>query len=286
MQELVSGLTVGGVYVLLALGFTLALGMGDLVNLAHGAFVVAGMYVVYEGVVEHNLNQYLAVALAPVFVGGGSYVVYRLVMERARRGGHRDQIIYSLLVLGALGVVYQLFYGEKGLVALPGGSSTVSFAGATVSSARLVAFVVALIVTALLAYVASRTTVGRLVRATASYESGARAIGVPVDRVFAGVFVASGATAGLAGGLMMTFLPVDPTLGLDFLLIALIVSIAGRLTFVGCVVIGLLYGVATTSLTAHFSNAVATLSIFIAFLLVLAGGEALAFRGRRSLRAG
>lgn len=286
MQELVSGLTVGGVYVLLALGFTLALGMGDLVNLAHGAFVVAGMYIVFQGVVEYGLNQYVAVVAATFIVAAGSFLIYKLVMERARRGGHRDQIIYSLLLLGALGVVYQILFGERGLVALPGGSRTITFAGASVSSARLVAFVLALVVTVMLAYVASRTTLGRIVRATALYENGAQAIGVPVAWVFAGVFVASGATAGLAGGLMMTFLPVEPTLGLDFLLIALIVSIAGRLTFVGCILIGLLYGVANTVLTSHFSNAVATLSIFLAFLFVLAAGEGLAFRGRRSMRAG
>jgi len=286
MQELLSGLTVGGVYTLLALGFTLALGMGDLVNLAHGAFVVGGMYVVYECVVTYDLNQYVAVVLAAAIVGVGAFVIYKAVMERARRGGHRDQIIYSLVVLGALEVIFQLFFAQQGLVALPGGSKSVQIAGATVSTARLVAFVVALAVTILLAYVTSRTTLGRIVRATAWYESGSRAIGVPVEWVFAGVFVASGVLAGLAGGLMMTFLPVEPTLGLNFLLIALIVSIAGRLTFVGCVTIGLLYGVATTVLTAHVGNATSEFVIFGAFLIIIALGEAAAFGKRVAARAG
>jgi branched-chain amino acid transport system permease protein len=286
MQELLSGLTVGGIYTLLALGFTLALGMGDLVNLAHGAFVVAGMYVVYEGVTNHGVNQYVAVVLAAAGVGAAAFVIYKAVMERARRGGHRDQIIYSLVVLGAVQIAFQIFYGKIGLVALPGGSASVSIAGATVPKTRLVAFVVAIAVTILLAYVTSRTTLGRIVRATAWYENGSRAIGVPVEWVFAGVFVASGVLAGLAGGLMMTFLPVEPTLGLDFLLIALIVSIAGRLTFVGCVAVGLLYGVATTVLTQHFGNATAKFAVFGAFLVILALGEAASFGKRMSARAG
>src|SRR5690606_3990279 len=113
------------------------------------------------------------------------------------------------------------------------------------------------------------STIGRLVLMTGKYTESAYAIGVPVPWVFLAVFCLGGALAGLAGGLLMTILPVSPTIGLQFLIIALIVSIAGRLSFAGVGLVGLAYGVGQAVLSSKLSGSATAMLIFAAFLGVL-----------------
>lgn len=270
-QAILTGLTVGGVYVLLGLGLTLQLGVADIVNLAHGSFVVAGMYFVYVMVVNLGLPLYAAVILSvPVFALVGA-VMYKLYFEPARHRGHRDQVIYSLLLLGALAVLFQIAFGSD-LVSIPTQAKNLEVLGASVDPHRIVALVVSLVVAAAIAFFLSRTTAGKAVRAAAQYEEGARSIGIPVELVFVGVFATGSALAGLAGGLLVTFLPVSPELALQYLIIVLVVAIAGRLTLLGCTLVGLGYGVLQVTLQQQFGPVASELLIFGGFLFVLALG--------------
>jgi len=285
LQDIISGTTVGALYVLLALGFTVTLGIGDMVNLAHGSVVVAGMYSVFALNTEFGVSPYLAVVAATVICAALSLVIYLLAIEPSRRSGagHREQVIYTLVITSGLAIAFQLFFGGdlKGLAFT--GADVVTAGGITIAKARLVAFVIAVLVCAVFVVWLRYTTSGQLVRMTGRYTESAYAMGVPVRAVFIAVFCLGGALGGLAGGLLMTILPVSPTIGLDFLLIALIVAIAGRLSFVGVGVVGLAYGIVQAVLSNRIGGSSTALVVFVAFLAVLAAQRI--FVGRLAARS-
>jgi branched-chain amino acid transport system permease protein len=272
LAEIISGLSIGSMYVLLALGFSLCLGVGDMVNLAHGATVVAGMYVVFAFVTSLGMGTYIAVVLAAVICAVLSLLVYFVAIAPSQKtgGGHNPQIVYTLVISSLLAVVFQLIFGG-GLLGLPfSEASPWSFFGVTIDPARVVAFVVAMVTSVSFVIWLRYSFAGKLLRMTGKYTEGAYAIGIPVRQVFIVIFCLGGAMAGLAGGLLMTVLPVTPTLGLDFLIIALIVSIAGRLSLIWVSVVSLVYGVAQSILNRLLDTPTAATIIFAAFLAVLA----------------
>lgn len=276
---IVSGVLMGGLFALLALGFTVKLRIADLVNVAHGSFVVLGMYVVLSAVNRYAMPVYPSVLLSGVVVGALSYPVYLGMMEPARRSGHREQIVYTLLLLSALELLYQLQFGGQ-LQTLQAPRNPMSVLGVTVSRAQVIAGLTAMLLGILLYVVFRFTYVGKMTEMAGRYEDGARAIGIPVERVFAGVFVLGSFLAGVAGGLIMTFQPVSPFLGLEYVLIALIIAIAARLSFPGVLALGILYGVLLEVLRRWVGPDVAFILVFVGFLAII-GSEALVeFTGR------
>ncbi len=269
-EAILSGALIGGLYSLLALGFTVKLRIADIVDIAHGSWVVLGMYTVLVAVNTAGLNPYVGVAIAVLAVTGMSLIVYKLMLESARRTGHREQVVYTLLLLSVLQLVYQFFFGGA-LQRLQLPTSPMSLLGVTVNRAQVVAGVVGVVVAILLYGLFRYSYLGKTMEMAGRSEDGARAIGIPVERVFMGLFAMGSALAGLAGGLIVTFQPVSPFLALEYVLIALLVSIAARLSFVGCVVTGVLYGVLSSVLTRWFGPGLATILVFVGFLLLIAG---------------
>jgi branched-chain amino acid transport system permease protein len=272
LEQVFSGVSIGALYVLLSLGFTTVLGIGNMVNLAHGSVVLAGMYTVLELNTSWGVPVYLAVALATVIGAIAALAIYGLAVVPSRRAvgdGHREQLVYTLVIMSMLTAVFQLFFGGE----LRGLSferdTSFQFVGVNLERARLVALVVAVVVTGAFYAWLQYSTRGKLLRMTGKFPGSSYAIGVPVQRIFLVLFCLGGAMAGLAGGLLITVLPVSPTLGFEFLVIALIVSIAGRLTFLGVGIVGLAYGTAQVLLNNTTSGSSASAILFMAFLAVL-----------------
>jgi branched-chain amino acid transport system permease protein len=118
---------------------------------------------------------------------------------------------------------------------------------------------------------------------TGKFTASSHAIGVPVSKVFLLLFVLGGALAGLAGGLLMTIEPVTPGNAFTVLIVALLVSIAGRLTFIGVGIAGLLYGIIQVTLNSRFDSHLATSLVFVVFLLVLSFERVFSSRSGRRL---
>jgi branched-chain amino acid transport system permease protein len=275
-QAILSGLLVGGLYALLSLGFALKLRIADTVNLAYGGFVVLGMYATLVLVNDMGIPMYVAVVVASLFVAVFSYVVHVVVIGGPGRTGHAEQIIYTLILLSVIEIVLQWRFGSA-LQSLSVPATAVVIGDAVVSLAQLIAGVAAVVLALALFFMFKYTQFGKTLEVAGKYPDGARAIGVPVERVYRGVFVLGGALAGVAGGLIMTFFPVDPFLGLEFVLVALVVAIVARLSFVGCLVAGLGYGLLESVLQRAMSPEMAQIYIFAIFLVVLAGERLIAW---------
>lgn len=268
-QAVLSGVVMGSAYVLMSLGFALELEIADIVNAAHGALVVGGMYIVLL-LTDRGMPTAVAVLAATVGIAAISYPIYVLLIGPARaQAGHRVQLIYTLLLLSLLAVLYQiLFTGD--IKASHVTYTSVAILGATTTTAQIACFSVAVVVAVGLFLLSKYTTIGKVAYVAGRYQRGAKTIGIPVSRIYALIFTLAGALAGLAGGMIVTFQPVQPVLGLNYILIVFLIAIVARMHILGCLVLGIVYGVVQAVLGYIAPASVAGALPYIVFLIVLA----------------
>lgn len=269
---LLSGLILSGTYLLIALGFILMLRVADIVNMSYGAFVVLGMYCVLV-LVDHDVPYLLAISVTPLVGAVVGVLLYATVIRRTRQQGHRQQIVITALLLSLIEVVLQIGFGTDPLL-VDIQRTGVRVLGVSIQKEQLVAAVVATFCSAILFVVLRNTNVGKIVEAAGAYEESARSLGIDVERVFGIVFAVGTAMAFLAGGLMSGYTPVEPYLSLDILIVAILISLVGRLSFVGAVLAALGYGLGYAFLVKTTSNPGLSNVVILACLLaaIFAGG--------------
>jgi branched-chain amino acid transport system permease protein len=276
-QSLVSGLFMGSVYALIAIGFTLVFGVTDIVNFAHGHLVMAAMFVTYLLFKTARLDPYAAlVVVLPLFFGLGA-LLYALVIRHIVDAPHSAHMMVTLGLLIFLENAANFLFGGD-LRGVTTSYTTASFVLGPVSVplARAGAAVVSLIAVIGLAAFLSRTSMGKAIRAAANNREGAALVGVDVPRVFLIAFALGTVAAALAGAVIVPFSLVGPFVGDEFMLKAFVIAVVGGLGSVGgALVAGLLIGlveaVSSLYITASLGNAM-VFAILIAVLLFRPSG--------------
>jgi branched-chain amino acid transport system permease protein len=267
-QALWSGLAVGAAYTLMALGFALELELCDIVNAAHGAFVVLGMYLTLE-LLNGGVPVLAAVVAATAAVAAVAVPSYVFFVGPARATpGHRIQLIYTLLILIASPAVFQLLFGGD-ILAVNHRFAQVALPGGALSTIELATIALAVVLGVGLSLASRLTTIGKLVYAAGRYAQGARAIGVPIPRVYAAVFILGSGLAGFAGALIVPFQPVSPALGVELVSVVFLVALVANTSLLGCLVLGLVYGVAQALLNYYAPAAVSASLAYAVFLVAL-----------------
>jgi branched-chain amino acid transport system permease protein len=274
---LISGILFGGVYSLMAVGLTLIFGVMRVVNFAHGDMMVWGMYLALLMATRAGIDPYLGfVACAAVlFVLG--LLVQRGLVDRIVDAPHEMQILLMLGVALVLENAALVAFGPEPVrVRSPLTQSTLWLGPVFVDVGRLVTFVIALLLTGLLALFLFRTDLGRTIRAAADNLYGARVIGADVRRVYAVAFGVGAACVGAAGALTAPLLPFQPALGLSASVTSFnIVIIGGMGSLLGAFLGGLLVSVAE-SLGAVFLKPslkeLVSFSLLIVILLLRPAG--------------
>ena len=271
VQLVLGGLLLGALYALFASGLTLIWGMMNVVNFAHGDFVMVGMYVAFVLWSTLGIGPAASVPIAALLLATLGIVVYFLLVRHVMRGPMIAQILGTFGL--ALFLRYAVFwYFGATFRSLPdtlvGG--TLEFAGLRVPATRLLAGGVALLVTAGLHLLLTRTALGSRMLAVAEDEAAARLMGIRPARMQAVAWgLAAGAT-GIAGGLIATFFYISPTVGETLTIVAFVtVSLGGFGSVPGALVAGLLIGV-IESLSGFWIGAVykdiVVYSLFVAVL--------------------
>lgn len=279
---ILSGLLISGTYLLIAIGFILMIRVADIVNMAYGAFVVVGMYFVYD-LVGRGLPLVAAVTVAPLAGALFGWLLFAVVIGRSRRQGHRHQIVITALLLSLIEVALQLRYGGDPLL-VKIRRQAVTILGASFQRERVIAAVVGIVVSLLIAVALRRSVYGKLVEASSAYEDSARSLGVPVERVYGAVFVLGSALAFLAGGLMVGYTPLHPYLSVEILIVAILIALVGRLSIPGAALAALGYGLGYSFLVRVTSNPGLSNVIVLAALLGTIVAAGLAASLTRSVR--
>jgi branched-chain amino acid transport system permease protein len=276
-QGLLSGLLLGGVLSLMAVGLSLIFGVMRVVNFAHGDMMVWGMYLTSVLAARLGVDPYLGfgASAAALFVLG--WIVQRTLVDRIVEAPHEMQILLMLGVALILENTALVVFGpDPRRVPSVLSRATVWLGPLFVDVARLVAFLVAVSLTLALYGFLTRSTLGREVRAAADNPYGARVIGADVRRVYAVAFAIGAACVGAAGALVAPILPFSPSGGLSASVTSFnIVIIGGMGSLFGAFVGGLLVAVAE-SLGAVFlapsMKELVSFSLLIAILLFRPAG--------------
>jgi branched-chain amino acid transport system permease protein len=271
VQVVVGGLLLGAVYALFSSGLTLVWGMMNIVNFAHGDFVMLGMYVAFVVYTLLGAGPLLGAPLAVLVLATLGVVVYFGLIREIMKGPMLAQI------LGTFGLALLLRYSVfwwfgANFLSLPENivGGTFDVMGLRIQASRLLAGAVALLVTSGLHLLLTRTSLGSKMLAVAEDSTAAQLMGIRPDTMQAIAWAIAAGATGLAGALIATFFYIVPTVGETLSIVAFVtVSLGGFGSVPGALVAGLLIGV-IESLSGYLIGAVykdiVVYSLFLGFL--------------------
>lgn len=269
-QAAVSGVVLGLVYALVALGLSLIWGVMDVVNLAHAEYLMLAMYATYWLWALGRVDPALAVpVVVPVFFGLG-WLTYQALVRRIVRAPLAAQIFATFGLLFILRYGAFAAFGPNVYGVWRPGEGTVLVLGVPVAASKVTAGLVSLAAFGLLAAFLRYTKTGKALQAAAQNREVALALGIPVDRMYALSWGIGIASVALAGVLLIPFYQVSPTIGDAFLLLAFASVVLGGFGRVdGALVGGLCIGLLENLLGTLVSPTFKLLFVFAAFVAML-----------------
>ncbi|MFG1391455.1 branched-chain amino acid ABC transporter permease [Xanthobacter agilis] len=270
LQALFSGVLIGGVYALVALGLALAFGAMRIINLAHGELVLLAAYMAYLVESRTGLDPYFAIPLALVVVGAASWALFLLVDKIQ---DHRE--LNSLILTFAIGIILTnaillIFASDMRTTSSPALQDAVSLGDVFAMRGEIIAFVLSVVLMGVLWWWLKSSWYGRAVRAVSSNRNAARLMGINPARIETVSFLVAGALASFAGVALYTMSVVQPATGHALTVKAFIITVLAGVgsipgVFLGAVLLGV-----TEALTVTLaSSALQELAGMVLFLLVL-----------------
>src|SRR5437016_12720979 len=271
VQVIVGGLLLGAIYALFSSGLTLVWGMMNIVNFAHGDFVMLGMYLAYLVYTLLGAGPLIGAPLAMLALATLGVVVYFGLIRDIMKGPMLAQILGTFGL--ALLLRYSVFWGfGANFMTLPENlvGGTFDVLGIRIQASRLLAGVVALLVTLGLHLLLTRTSPGSKLLAVAEDSTAAQLMGIRPDSMQAIAWAIAAGATGIAGALIATFFYIAPTVGETLGIVAFVtVSLGGFGSVPGALVAGLLIGV-IESLSGYLIGAIyqdiVVYSLFLGFL--------------------
>ncbi len=240
-QCIVNALLLSGTLALVAIGFSIVWGILNIINLAHGAFLMIGAYITYWLFTLYGVDPFLSLPISMILLFIGGYLVQRYLINFVIRA--------PLLVTFLLTFALEIIIMNLAVVFWKGDlrSVTPSYAGmgfalgeVQVPYVRLAAFILSLILTGLLHLFMTYTKMGNAIRATGMDIDAAKLQGVKIGHTYAVTFALGAALAAAAGSLISISFPIDPTMGGAYTLRAFVICVLGGLGSIPGVMMGAL----------------------------------------------
>lgn len=272
IQVLVNGLLLGSLLALVAVGLTVIFGVGDVVNFAHGEFVMAGMYVAFFAWQEFGLDPLLAIPISAAIVGAIGVSAFFTVVRPAMRGTLLSQIFVTFGLLIFMRGLAQTWFGPDFRAVSDSWvrGQRVVLGGIAMPGPQLAAAAGSLIFTGAIGWFIWRTKTGKALQATSQDRGAALMMGISPNKMYALAWLIGGAATGVAAALVSVYQPIHPNAGLAFGLTAFVVVALGGFgsiggAFAAAFIVGLLENV----MGFYFNPAYKEIWIFILFLAVM-----------------
>jgi branched-chain amino acid transport system permease protein len=277
VQVLASGILLGGLYALMALGLALVWGVLNIVNLSHGALIMLGAYVTYFLFTGAHIDPFAALPIAAAVLFALGYVIQRSILNLVIRGPMFNTLLITFGIEVVLTYLAQLWFSADFRTINPGyAGSSYTVGGITIPFVQVIAFAVAIGLTVAMWLFLLHTRTGRGIRAAAQNLVAARLYGVSPKRIYALTFGLGAALAGVAGGLYGTVSQINPYIGGALTAKSFVIAIIGGLDNPLWVIVGGLFLGIIESLTALFVGPtyrdVASFGILVLILIVRPSG--------------
>ena len=272
LQQLVNGLSLGSIYALIALGYTMVYGIIKLINFAHGDIYMLGAYCAFLITTYCGLGFIPALLISMVFCGVVGVLIERIAYKPLRHA------IRITALITAIGVSYVLEYATQYIMGsevrtYPKLLTSASFhlGPVTITMQQVYIFVITVILMVVLQFIVQKTKMGRAMRAVSVDEDAARLMGIDVDKTISFTFLLGSALAGVAGVLVgIYYNSINPLMGMMPGLKAFIAAVFGGIGSIpGAMIGGLFIGIAETMVTAYGSSLYKDAIVYIILILIL-----------------
>ncbi len=243
---LFDGVAYGMLLFVLACGLSITLGLMNFINLAHGAFAMAGGYIALVLVNRLGVSFYAALPLAFLASAALGLAFERTLYVHVYAKSHLEQVLFTIgLVFMAIAAVDYVMGSQQQFIRIPPElQGQLNLFGVGIGRYRLLIVVLCGLLTLVLQSVLARTRFGSRLRAAVDDPRVARGLGINVNAVFAATFAVGSGLAGLGGALGAEILGLDPTFPLKFMIYFLVVvTMGGTSSITGPFVVSLLLGV-------------------------------------------
>ena len=273
LQATIYGLLQGGLLALVAVGFSLVWGVMNVVNLAHGSFVIVGAYVAWDLNSKFGLDPFLGMFISAALLFVVGYVLQRGLINLVVNGPIFVTLLLTfgldLLIVQGLNILFSADYRS---IQTSYAGNGIGLLGARVPMGRLFAFIIAIAVTGALVAFVTRTRTGLSIMATGMDRGAARLMGIRARHAYALTFGIAAALAGMAGAMVGTVGTFNPAAAGAFTLMSFVIAVLGGLgnmygAIVGGLVIGLVEAWGGLYLPGTWVNALAFLVLVIVLIV-------------------
>jgi len=275
-QQLVNGIVLGGIYALVALGFTLIFGVSRIGNFAHADIAMLGAYTALILTFEFRINYFLALLLSMLIIGVLGAIIERVAFRPILSRSMTSTFLVGIGLMNILRNSAIVLFGSDTHAISPPISGNLVIGDVSVSYMRIIALVITSVLIFTLYCILRYTSIGRAIRALAQDRDGAQVVGIDANRVNSFIFIVSCALAAAAGTIMGTLFSVEPMMGASPQLKTFTIVVFGGMgSTLGAALGGVILGVTEALVIGYISAAYADVfgfAIMITVLLVKPSG--------------
>lgn len=272
IQQLVNGISLGSIYALIALGYTMVYGIIKLINFAHGDVFMLGAFIGFYAIARWEMNVFLALILAMILCAVIGVIIERVAYKRLRNATRIAALITAIGV--SLLIEYTvIFFRGASPEAYPSVFTTknIDIFGVQISTLAIFILSVSIFLMLLLQFIVHKTKIGKAMRAVSHDADAARLMGINVDNTISATFAIGSALAGAAGVIFgIYYTRIDPLMGIMPGIKAFIAAVLGGIGIIpGAMVGGLVLGVVETIVSALGYSLWRDAAAFVILILIL-----------------
>jgi branched-chain amino acid transport system permease protein len=271
LQAILNGILFGGVYVCIGIGFSLVWGVMNIINLAHGSFIMLGAYITYTLFTYLKIDPFLSLPVSMIVLYFIGYASQKYLLNYIIRASIFITLTFTFgLQILIANVALLIWTADFKSVAPTYSGEGIVLGGLVLPYIRCGIFIVALVLTYLFYLLMARTKTGKAINATALNLEGAKTVGVDVAEIYARTMGISAALGGAAGALISPIMTINPFIGGPLVGKAFVVAILGGLggtmgSFAGGMALGLAEQVGSFFFSSAYQEAIG----FIVLVIVL-----------------
>ncbi|MFF5996368.1 branched-chain amino acid ABC transporter permease [Lysinibacillus sp. KU-BSD001] len=272
IQQLVNGISLGSIYALIALGYTMVYGIIKLINFAHGDVFMLGAFIGFYAIARWDMHFIPALILAMALCAVIGVIIERVAYKRLRNATRIAALITAIGV--SLLIEYTvIFFRGPSPEAYPKviENKTIEILGAQIGVQSILILVISFVLMMLLQFIVHQTKIGKAMRAVSHDADAARLMGINVDNTISATFAIGSALAGAAGVIFgIYYTRIDPLMGVLPGLKAFVAAVLGGIGIIpGAMVGGLVLGVVETIVSALGYSLWRDAAAFVILILIL-----------------
>lgn len=271
LQQVVNGLLIGFMYALIAIGLTLIWGVMNIVNFAHGDFLMVGMFASFWLYTLYGLDPLFSIPVCAVLLFVMGLLIYRFIVSKVMRGPMLAQLVVTFGVsIFISNLAVYLWTPDFRQISKPLLSGTWDLAGIELSIPKFAGSIGSIVVSLCMFLFLKKTKTGKAILATEMDREAALLMGINTERINSLSFGIGAATVGIAGAFLSTYYYIYPQVGGIFGTIAFsIVALGGFGSIEGAFIAGILVGLVQTLGGFFFDPAYKYALVFMIYLITV-----------------